>query len=39
MADRRILVVANETVAGRELLDDCMRAQAAGVEVLVVAPA
>src|SRR5436853_4172880 len=39
MADRRILVVANETVAGRELLDDLRARAADGAEVLVVAPA
>jgi hypothetical protein len=40
MAGRKILVVANETVAGRELLDD-LRLRAAGgdADVLVVAPA
>jgi hypothetical protein len=40
MAGHRILVVANETVAGRELLDD-LRERGAGrdAEVLVVAPA
>ena len=40
MADRRILVVANETVAGRELLEH-LHARADGVDthVLVVAPA
>ncbi len=40
MAAHRILVVANETVAGRELLDD-LRERGAGrdAEVLVVAPA
>ena len=39
MAERRILVVANETVAGRELLDDLKARAADGAEVLVVAPA
>src|SRR3954447_18324429 len=39
MAERRILVVANETVAGRELLDDLRARAADGAEVLVVAPA
>ena len=40
MAGRRILVVANETVAGRELLDELRRRTAGGdAEVLVVAPA
>ena len=40
MAERRILVVANETVAGRELLDELKRRTAGGdAEVLVVAPA
>jgi hypothetical protein len=40
MAGRRILVVANETVAGRELLDELQRRTAGGdAEVLVVAPA
>jgi len=40
MAGRRILVVANETVAGRELLDELKRRTAGGdAEVLVVAPA
>src|SRR4051812_18862910 len=39
MAERRILVVANETVAGRELLDDLLARAADGAEVLVVAPA
>src|ERR1700757_3969600 len=40
MAGRRILVVANETVAGRELLDELKRRTAgADAEVLVVAPA
>ncbi len=39
MAERRILVVANETVAGRELLDDLHARAADGAEVLVVAPA
>jgi hypothetical protein len=40
MAERRILVVANETVAGRELLEH-LHARAAGgdTHVLVVAPA
>jgi hypothetical protein len=40
MAERRILVVANETVAGRELLEH-LHARADGVDthVLVVAPA
>src|SRR5918911_508722 len=40
MAGHRILVVANETVAGRELLED-LRQRGAGrdAEVLVVAPA
>ncbi len=40
MAERRILVVANETVAGRELLEH-LHARADGVEteMLVVAPA
>jgi hypothetical protein len=40
MAGRRILVVANETVAGRELLDELKRRTAGGdADVLVVAPA
>jgi hypothetical protein len=40
MAGRRILVVANETVAGRELLDELKRQTAGGdADVLVVAPA
>jgi hypothetical protein len=40
MAERRILVVANETVSGRELLDELrQRAGPDGAEVLVVAPA
>lgn len=40
MAGRRILVVANETVAGRELLDELKRRTASGdADVLVVAPA
>src|SRR3954453_16106564 len=39
MAERRILVVANETVAGREPLDDLRARAADGAEVLVVAPA
>jgi hypothetical protein len=40
MAGRKILVVANETVAGRELLDDLRRRVAGGdADVLVVAPA
>src|SRR5438067_7715957 len=40
MAGRRILVVANETVAGRELLDELrQRAGPDGAELLVVAPA
>ncbi len=40
MAGRRILVVANETVAGRELLDELKRRTAGDdAEVLVVAPA
>jgi hypothetical protein len=40
MAGRRILVVANETVTGRELLDELRQRTAAGdAEVLVVAPA
>jgi GABA permease len=40
MAGRRILVVANETVAGRELLDELKKRTAGGdAEVLVVAPA
>ncbi len=39
MVDRRILVVANETVAGRELLDDLHARAGDGTEVLVVAPA
>jgi hypothetical protein len=39
MAERRILVVANETVAGRELLDELHRRAGEDSEVLVVAPA
>jgi hypothetical protein len=40
MAGRKILVVANETVAGRELLDDLRQRVAGGdADVLVVAPA
>jgi hypothetical protein len=40
MAKRRILVVANETVAGRELLEHLhMRADGPDTEILVVAPA
>jgi hypothetical protein len=40
MAERRILVVANETVAGRELLEELRRLTAGGeTDVLVVAPA
>jgi hypothetical protein len=40
MAERRILVVANETVAGRELLEHLhTRADGADTHVLVVAPA
>jgi len=40
MAGRRILVVANETVAGRELLDELKRRTSGGdADVLVVAPA
>jgi hypothetical protein len=35
---RKVLVIANETVAGRELMDD-VKERAAGGEVLVVAPA
>jgi GABA permease len=40
MAERRILVVANETVAGRELLEHLhTRADGPDTEILVVAPA
>ncbi|MDX6548151.1 MAG: hypothetical protein QOG33_1701 [Gaiellales bacterium] len=40
MAERRILVVANETVAGRELLEHLhARADGPDTEILVVAPA
>jgi GABA permease len=39
MAERRILVVANETVAGRELLDELHRRAGENSEMLVVAPA
>src|SRR5262245_33956927 len=39
MAERRILVVANETVAGRELLDELRRRAGEDSELLVVAPA
>jgi hypothetical protein len=35
---RKVLVIANETVAGRELMD-AVKQRAAGGEVLVVAPA
>jgi hypothetical protein len=35
---RKVLVIANETVAGRELMD-AVKERAAGGEVLVVAPA
>jgi hypothetical protein len=35
---RKVLVIANETVAGRELID-AVKERAAGGEVLVVAPA
>ena len=38
MAERRILVVANETVAGRELLDELHRRAGENSEMLVVAP-
>src|SRR3954454_20218405 len=36
---RRILVIANETVRGRRLLEEVQRRAADGAEVLVVAPA
>ena len=39
MAEHRILVVANETVAGRELLDELRRRAGGDSDVLVVAPA
>ena len=40
MAERRILVVANETVAGRELLEHLHAgADGADTHILVVAPA
>src|SRR5205809_6400172 len=39
MGDHRILVVANETCAGRALLDELRRRVGPGSEVLVVAPA
>ena len=39
MTEHRILVVANETVAGRELLDELRRRAGGDSDVLVVAPA
>src|SRR6266540_1408988 len=39
MSDHRILVVANETCAGRALLDELRGRVGPGSEVLVVAPA